>query len=121
MARFDISLVRGETLGAVVFALVDPSGAPYDLTGCSARLLIETQPSTDCCSPVPSSTVAELLSTSGSAPRLVISALAGEITIDVTSAQTTAWATGEHTYRLWVTDAGGDVRVAFDGFFTVND
>lgn len=121
MARYDISLVRGETLGAVVFALTNPDGTAYDLTGCSARLAITTRPSADLCSASTTTTVAELLSTSGAAPRLVIDALLGEITIDVTSAQTSAWSVGEHGYRLWITDASGDTQVAFEGFFSITD
>jgi hypothetical protein len=120
MAKHNISLARGETLGAVVFALTNPDGTPYDLTGWSASLVVHTQPSDCGCDSISRTKVIELLSTSASSPRLVIDGLAGEITISVTSAQTNEWTLGEHTYRLWVTDPAGAKQVAFEGFFTVS-
>lgn len=120
MSKHNIALARGETLGAVVFALTNPDETPYDLTGWSASLVVHTQPSDCGCDPSSRTKIIELLSSSASAPRLVIDALDGEITIAVTSAQTNAWPLGEHTYRLWVTDPAGAKQVAFEGFFTVS-
>lgn len=117
--ELDIRLSRGETLDDLLFVLEDGSGLPIDLTGASARLEVRTQPDPFDCGAAPSATIIELLSTSGSAPRLVIAASDGEIAFDVTSAHTSAWAAGVHTYRLWVTDSLGATFVAFEGRFTV--
>lgn len=116
----DITLWRGETLDDLVFALEDELGAPIDLTGASARLEVVTVPAPFDCGAAPSATIIELLSTSGSAPRLTIAASDGEIALDVSTTHTSAWAVGTHRYRLWVTDALGATFVAFEGRFTVS-
>ncbi len=120
MARHDLSLVRGETLADVVFALTNPDGTAYDLTGASARLEVWTRPDGCACTTAESTKIIELRSTSLAAPRLVIDALDGEITFALSTSNTSAWTVGDHAYRLWLIDAAGAARIAFEGFFTVS-
>jgi hypothetical protein len=62
MARHDLSLVRGETLADVVFALTNPDDTAYDLTGASARLEVWTRPDGCACTTAESTKLIELRS-----------------------------------------------------------
>ncbi len=107
-AKADLIINQGSTLEHVV-SVQNSNGTAFDLTGYTVAL--KARPT------VESSTVLIDLSTANG--KIVVSGLAGQITLNMTNAETSAltWRTGY--YDMEITNSGGKVTRLISGIVTV--
>lgn len=105
-----LTVRQGETLSSIVFALTNPDGTPYNLSGCSAHMSVRSMPSD-------ASPLVDFTDANGG---LIFDVLAGTVTLVASAATTAAWTASVYEFDLFVTFSDSARQcIAYGTFFVV--
>lgn len=108
--KFDLEIDQGSHF-SITFTREDSMGAPYDLTGWTAKMQIRASRWDDEDTPL-----VTLTDTDG----ITLGSTAGTVTVDISAARTADLISGECVYDILLTDTGGKIFRLIEGKAVVN-